>query len=60
MKHITRLPLALAAISAATPAMAHDTGFFHTHGEGLAIGAVVVAVIGGFAAWKLIAARARK
>ena len=35
MSKLHRLPLALAAMTAATPALAHEADFFHTHGEGL-------------------------
>ncbi|MEM6908382.1 MAG: hypothetical protein AAF494_06850 [Pseudomonadota bacterium] len=45
MSKLHRLPLALAAMTAATPALAHEADFVHTHGENL-IGVVgfVVAV----------------
>ncbi|MEM9310703.1 MAG: hypothetical protein AAGA34_04585 [Pseudomonadota bacterium] len=35
MTKLHQLPLALAALTAATPAFAHEADFFHTHAEGL-------------------------
>lgn len=48
---MTKLPkpaLALATLTAATPALAHETDFFHTHAEGLMWTAALV-VAGGLA-----------
>ena len=55
MTHFKRLPIALAALGAATPAFAHEAGFLHTHGEGLAAAAALglIATLGFVAARKI-------
>jgi hypothetical protein len=60
MNTITRLPLMLVALGAAAPAMAHDAGFLHTHGEGIAAAATAALVLGGALVCKRLASRARK
>ena len=58
----TTLPLA-AALLFATPALAHQTGLpqVHPHPDYAALIALaLVVVVGGLAAWRLQAARARK
>ncbi|MEP3049938.1 MAG: hypothetical protein ABJP48_03415 [Erythrobacter sp.] len=52
-----RLPLAIAAFTASTPAFAHDLPFLHSHTEGALalVGAALAATIG----WKLIVKRAK-
>ena len=60
MNTITRLPLAIVALGAAAPAMAHDASFLHTHGEGIAAAATAALVLGGALVWKRLASRARK
>lgn len=58
MTNLHRLPLALGALTAASPALAHEADFLHSHGEGLlAVAALgVVAAIG----YKVIRSIARK
>lgn len=59
MTNLHRLPLALAALGAATPAFAHETSFLHNHAEGLlAAGAIVVAAAGAIG-WNLLARRGK-
>lgn len=48
MTKIHQLPLALVAFTAASPALAHEADFFHTHGESL-MWAAGLAVVGGVA-----------
>ncbi|MEL6528355.1 MAG: hypothetical protein AAGK01_03720 [Pseudomonadota bacterium] len=58
MTNLHRLPVALAALTAASPALAHEADFLHNHGEGL----LAVAAIGvvGALAYKFIRSIARK
>lgn len=47
MTKIYRVPLALAALGASSPALAHEADFFHTHSEGLiAVAALALAAAG--------------
>lgn len=58
MTNLHRLPLAGTALFTASPAIAHDATFFHTHGEGLmAVGALGIAAA---LAFRFIRSRARK
>lgn len=58
MTKVHRLPLALAALAAATPAIAHDASFLHSHVEGgIAVAALAIASVLG---WKFLRSRARK
>lgn len=46
MTRFQKLPIALVALTAASPAFAHEADFFHTHGEGLMYGAGLFVVAG--------------
>ncbi|MEM1197219.1 MAG: hypothetical protein AAGH57_14035 [Pseudomonadota bacterium] len=48
MTKLHKPALALATLTAATPAFAHDADFFHTHAEGL-MGIAALIVAGGLA-----------
>ncbi|MEM6585306.1 MAG: hypothetical protein AAF692_06085 [Pseudomonadota bacterium] len=48
MSKIHKLSVAAIAMTAASPAFAHEADFFHTHGEGL-MWAAGIAVVGGVA-----------
>lgn len=58
MTNLHRLPIALAALAAASPALAHEADFLHNHGEGI----MAVAALGVAAAiaYKVIVSIARK
>ncbi len=60
MTYLHRLPLALIALGAATPAFAHEAEFLHNHAEGLAVAAIFAVAAGGTFAWKMLAKRSRK
>lgn len=60
MKTLHRLPVALVALGAASPAFAHEADFLHNHAEGLMIGAALAVAAGVGLGWKLLAKRARK
>jgi len=60
MIKLHRLPAAMIALGAATPAFAHEADFFHTHGESMMIGAAVLAAAAGGLALRAVAKRARK
>ncbi|MEL7190486.1 MAG: hypothetical protein AAGK17_13110 [Pseudomonadota bacterium] len=54
-----RLPLALAALGAASPALAHEAGFFHTHGESV-VAALALAAAAGLGIRFIRARKSRK
>ncbi|MEM9085252.1 MAG: hypothetical protein AAGB23_04965 [Pseudomonadota bacterium] len=58
MIKIHQLPIAVAALTAASPVLAHETDFFHTHTESLAwvAGLGVVGVV----AYRIFRSIARK
>ena len=58
MLKIHQLPVAMAALTAASPVLAHETDFFHTHTEGLAWVAGLGVV--GIVAYRIIRSIARK
>jgi len=58
MTNLHRLPLALAALTAASPALAHEAEFLHNHGEGIL--AVAALGIAAGLAFKFIRSIARK
>lgn len=48
MTKLHQLPLAIVAMTAASPAFAHEADFFHTHGESL-MWVAGLAIVGGVA-----------
>ncbi|MEM1051197.1 MAG: hypothetical protein AAGI28_03800 [Pseudomonadota bacterium] len=60
MTKLHKLPLALAALGASTPALAHENGLFHIHNEGAVLASAAAIAIAGVAAWKFLANRSRK
>ncbi|MEM8723947.1 MAG: hypothetical protein AAGE86_00350 [Pseudomonadota bacterium] len=59
MTNLQRLPLALAALGASSPALAHEANFFHTHSEGLVAGAAIAIAVAGMIGWKMLRSRSK-
>ncbi|MEP3420304.1 MAG: hypothetical protein ABJN35_01090 [Erythrobacter sp.] len=60
MKNFHRMPLALVAFVAATPALAHEADFLHNHAEGLMVAGALALAAGVGLGWKWLSKRTAK